>query len=67
MKLSFVIKTDYKSLCHLQDQSMSTKMQRKAKTKALFVPASQLAFPAEKAEKLEVETNGKFFNWLLKR
>jgi hypothetical protein len=29
----FLIKTDHKSLCHLQDQSMSTEMQRKAMVK----------------------------------
>jgi hypothetical protein len=29
----FVIRTDHKSLCHLQDQTLSTEMQRKAMTK----------------------------------
>jgi hypothetical protein len=33
LKLPFVIKIDHKSLCHLQDQSLSTEMQRKAMTK----------------------------------
>jgi hypothetical protein len=33
LKLPFVIKIDHKSLCHLQYQSLSTKMQRKAMTK----------------------------------
>jgi hypothetical protein len=30
MKLPFVIRTDHKSLCHFQDQSSLTGMQRKA-------------------------------------
>jgi hypothetical protein len=29
----FVIRTDHKSLCHLQDQSLSTKLQRKVMVK----------------------------------
>jgi hypothetical protein len=29
----FIIRTDHKSLCHLQDQSLSTDMQRKAMAK----------------------------------
>jgi hypothetical protein len=33
MKLPFVIRTGHKSLCHLQDQSLSTDMQRKAMSK----------------------------------
>lgn len=33
LKHPFIIKTDHKSLCHLQDQSLSTEMQRKAMTK----------------------------------
>jgi hypothetical protein len=33
----------------------------------LFVSASQLVFSAEKIEKAKTRTNGKFFNWLLKR
>jgi hypothetical protein len=33
LKQPFIIRADHKSLCHLQDQSLSTKMQRKAMTK----------------------------------
>jgi hypothetical protein len=29
----YVIRTDHKSLCHLQDQSLSTELQRKAMVK----------------------------------
>jgi hypothetical protein len=34
----FLIRTDHKSLCHLQDQSLSTEMQRKAMTKLAGLP-----------------------------
>jgi hypothetical protein len=33
LKLPFVIRTDHKSLCHLQDQSLSTDIQKKAISK----------------------------------
>jgi hypothetical protein len=33
LRKPFVIRTDHKSLCHLQDQSLSIEMQRKAMTK----------------------------------
>jgi hypothetical protein len=32
-RLPFIIKTDHKSLCHLQDQSLSIEMQCKAMSK----------------------------------
>jgi hypothetical protein len=32
-ELPFVIRTNHKSLCHLQDQNLFTDMQRKAKSK----------------------------------
>jgi hypothetical protein len=34
----FLIRTDHKSLCHLQDQSLSIEMQRKAMTKLAGLP-----------------------------
>jgi hypothetical protein len=33
LRQPFIIKTDHKSMCHLQDQTLSIDMQRKAMTK----------------------------------